>query len=977
MTEGSADPDVATASAFTKEPLRSKVAIEGPDVHVTFGQLGMDIAAMRDILLLEGITCVAIDLPFGVAQVVAMCGAIAAQAVYVPIDETQSVERNTWILQNGCVQAMLCHTDSPTIALIGLVDKVVAALPLHETVLVKGATQPSTTNELLQDPDGMYILFTSGSTGVPKGVVGSRRATKNRLQWMWEAYPFQPDEKVLRSTKLTFVDAIWEILGTLWRGQTLVLLPHATSTPPLIADVAHTMAIIEAFQVTRLTVVPSVLQVLLSVLKTLPSSITTVLVSGETLTGELLGRAMQAAPTTRFINLYGSTEVSGDVTFATFSLATTTSEERELWQCYGVPIGKPIHQAKIKLVPQEGGDNASNQGELWVAGAPLALGYLNPADTRAKFVWDSSGNVWLRTGDVCCWRGNALFYCGRVDSQVKIGGIAIHLEAVEVWRSLAHVQQNVTAASRRAFTHSWQNVLPICLFTASHTRRALEQLFRTHVAVATRVIPIEFADFPYTSSGKICRRQLRDRLNEVNSSAASVPPQDVVDSILMARVESVLSKHVDLDALTLAELGGNSLVATMVQHDLRMQCGVELQLADIVQKTVGELRAMVPRKCRHNERQRPLSEQPSDVGDTTHKRLKRVKVVATRWDVYVAWSVEVKKCIDATPLVIATPRPMVVVGSHDHHVTCVDISPPHDILWQTELPDRIESSCVALDDRIYVGCYDGHLYCLRSMDGKVLWSFATADQVKCTPLVVASKRVVVCGSHDHHVYGLDVHSGVCVFKLPFQNGIYSTPAFANDMLFCASIGGDLRAYEWSSLQAAPGHDPPPPIWTRQFQAPVFAKLVATEGDVLVVACADSCVYGISSLTGATAWTARTTKPIFSTPCVVPQSSPPRIVFGSHDGILRCVDLTNGKVLASVNLDDAIFASPTMLSRGEHCGVCTTTGMFYVWDTTSPTWQSRVALGGHAFSSPVLHCDAVYVGTRANHLVCLRNRLDGK
>src|SRR5262249_35042670 len=103
-----------------------------------------------------------------------------------------------------------------------------------------------------------YVIFTSGSTGVPKGVAGTHRATMNRLQWMYAAYPFSADEVCCQKTALGFVDSIWEIFGPLLAGVPNVIIPE-----DFVIDPQLLLELLVREQVTRIVLVPTLLRVLL------------------------------------------------------------------------------------------------------------------------------------------------------------------------------------------------------------------------------------------------------------------------------------------------------------------------------------------------------------------------------------------------------------------------------------------------------------------------------------------------------------------------------------------------------------------------------------------------------------------------------------------------------------------------------------------------------------------------------------------
>ncbi|KAG9402547.1 hypothetical protein AC1031_007157 [Aphanomyces cochlioides] len=947
----------------------SRIAIETPLHHVSFRELAADMKCLQETLQQAGVAIVAVSLPFGTVQIAALCSAIVSRIAFVPIDETQSIERNEWMLQDAYAQGLICLKDSQ---LLDNIQKTKDNITIANLDVQGGACfvtwklAPSLP-PLLKDPDAMYVLYTSGSSGHPKGVVGSFRATSNRIKWMWHAFPFKAVDKVLRSTKLTFVDSLWEILGALWHGQTLVIVGPPTFTPPLIGDLDKVVAVIEAHGVTRMTVVPSLLQMLLQT--RVPSSIQFVLVSGEIFHVQLLRRAMRWAPQATFINLYGSTEVSGDVTFDAFSLSAVTSDQLGQMNKHGVPIGVPVDGASIKLVQVE---DMSPRQELWVSGAPLALGYLNrQGDNIAKFT-ELEGKRWFKTGDECFWRENKLYYRGRTDSQVKISGVSIHLDAVErifhTWLSkhfASSSHQWHVGAIGVSTTKQWLQLDTLVVYVGIHTasvvlgadetKQMLQFLFSSHAIVPTRVIVIDIHAFPMTSSGKRDRNALESMCS--GQSVSSVSP--VVDPVhhLVHEFLNVNQIEGDFEKNTLVDLGGNSLALTMILYAIRDRFKISLTLSDMYEKTIAQLRDLLPSKKR-------------SIGSSTMENTLQKKSRITgdiQYELQVEWTVSMQKCIDATPLAVQrATETWIVIGSHDHFVICVDAAPPSRTLWRTQLPDRIESSCARHDNNVYVGCYDGYIYCLHLMTGEIRWSFLTQDQVKCSPLVVPEKGVVVCGSHDHSVYALDLDSGCCIFRIPFEGSVFATPAvrLSLDFLFCASTAGELQAHEWSSLAQNNNNSK----WRIKLDVPVFSNLVVSE-DLLLVGCADGFLYGIS-FEGRIAWKASTSKPIFSSPCIVQSLKNPIVIFGSHDGLLRCADLKTGLILASINLGSAIFASPAIVkssASGILCAACTVQGVLYLWDTKDSTWQARLDLKADIFSSPVVHDNSLYIGTRSNQL----------
>ena len=222
--------------------------------------------------------------------------------------------------------------------------------------------------------DAAYVIYTSGSTGTPKGVIGLHRGAVNRLNWMWKTYPFKDSEVCCQKTYLSFVDSVWEIFGPLLQGVPTVIVPDdAVKDPHLLVES------LAANHVSRIVLVPSLLRVLLDSFGDLQKRLPELrlwVTSGEEIPLELAKRFREVMPQARLINLYGSSEVSADVTC--YEIGDDLQEQR-------VPIGRPIDNTWVYLLddclqPVPVGVH----GELYVGGAGLARGYLNREDLTAE-----------------------------------------------------------------------------------------------------------------------------------------------------------------------------------------------------------------------------------------------------------------------------------------------------------------------------------------------------------------------------------------------------------------------------------------------------------------------------------------------------------------------------------------------------------------------------------------------------------------
>ncbi len=527
---------------------------------------------------------VGIEIPVGIClrrspfAVVAILGILKAGGAYVPVDPDYPEARKQYIIEDsGCgvliTEKSLLNTLPSFKGRILLVDD------------ESRSQQDSSNPDIPITPDAlMYILYTSGSTGIPKGVCGIHRATVNRCIWMWNQCPFTENEVCCHKTTLNFVDSVWEIFGALLKGVKVVILPHSSSANP-----QETIAFLQEAKVTRIILVPSLLQALLNTCPDLGVALPDLkiwTVSGERLTRNLLEKFRASVPHGILLNLYGSTEVAGDLTWAEFA-GDIGNLERD------VPIGQPILNAEIHILDENLQPVAPGEvGELWAGGAVLARGYhKKPQETKARFIPNPfSGNgILFKTGDLVIKDNNGvLFYIGRVDNQVKIRGFRVELEEIEKVLAQFHpeisnvtviVQENEEALETKQLVAF---VVPSTVNVDAMKQYALSKL--PHYMVPVRLIAVD--ELPLTPNGKVDRQALSGMSGWMFRSIDSEQLPQTETEKLLANIwqQMFLVSPVSRDD-NFFHLGGDSLSVVCFLVQLKQEFRVDIPLSNFVNES--------------------------------------------------------------------------------------------------------------------------------------------------------------------------------------------------------------------------------------------------------------------------------------------------------------------------------------------------------------------------------------------------------
>jgi amino acid adenylation domain-containing protein len=413
-------------SAFTAAAAdhRDEVAFFDETQTLTFGELQRQATSLAARLAGRGVgrgDLVAVCLDRSPSFAAAVLGILLAGAAYVAFEPDDPAERVRLIVEDAKPAAIVCADELPWLG----------AQPARVPV-VAPAEEPEDKAEFAGAPDVpppdtvAFVVYTSGSQGEPKGVEISEAAVLNRLAWMWDTYPFAPDEVCCQRTPANFIDAGWELLGPLLQGVPSVVVPTST-----VRNVPAFVDRLAAAGVTRLWLVPSLLRAMLDAVPDLAGilpKLTFWVSSGEALPAELFERFRRGMPNATLYNLYGTSEV-WDATWWSPGAQVTGAT---------VPIGRPIHNAEVYVVDRRLRPVPTGvPGELLVGGAGVGGGYLNRAQlTAERFIPNplrpETEALVYRTGDRVRFLADGnVEYLGRSDRQVKVRGGRVELAEVE------------------------------------------------------------------------------------------------------------------------------------------------------------------------------------------------------------------------------------------------------------------------------------------------------------------------------------------------------------------------------------------------------------------------------------------------------------------------------------------------------------------------------------------------------------------
>ena len=920
----------------------------------------------------------------------------------------------------------------------------------------------SDNNDVVVPP--LYILFTSGSSGKPKGVKGSHHGLLNRIHWQYSKFPYELGEVAARRTPLTFVDSIVEILAPILAGVPLWTIKKEAISALGLSVIAERASKVG---VTRLTILPSQLSMAIKIDKNIGNKwqcLKYIVVSGEPCYPILLKEISLTFPNSYFINLYGSTEVSGDVSYAILQVPKDIDSARDDFIAIDndtfCPIGIPIINNELFVVNCVNDIdlrfehvNDGQVGELLISGPHLAWGYHNYDGNKFidfPFGNDSPVSRVFRTGDLVSKTKGVYTWIGRKDYQVKIRGIRIEIEEVErlistiinsfvgiavvaiPMKSLGNNDNSDANGDDKRLVSFVESkiVAEKYLPTTSHDLQRLFTRCLPSAFVPTLVLIID--QLPMTTSGKVDRTKLIEFLNELfTKNAQTIPSSPKTDlskedeeseSIKKALIELYkpilpsLSLKVATDSNIYMEnffsLGGDSMTAVEVLWKIKKKWNLTVPF-DLLNQSV-ELQALaILRLIEEGNAISIINETKKGVkrsfdwddsylrNSQSHETDSTVKIVhhAMASDDFLiddseqkkvfnlkeSWHYQMSKCVDCSPLLVqSSSMAKLYIGDHSGQLIALDAM-TGSTLWTINVEMHIENAIVInpKGNTLYVTAFAGNdvdgfqskiqrglgiLMAVNAQDGNVIWSAYTEGEIKQSAVTDQKGKYIFVGTYDKSLYRFK-SDGSLVDKINCDGSIYSKVSLSKDesKIFVATTQGKLICI---SIEKAMKID-----WMVDVDAPVFASIVLSQSDLVLCAAVDGVLRAFNS-NSQLVWTAYATRPIFSTPVIAEELN--LVLFGSHDGYLRTVSLTNGDVLLEIDMGSVIYASPYFNTKSSLAIIATTSGDINIVDIrpkddndTNNNIVTKFRCSGEIYSSPIIFNDTIIVGCRDDRVYCIR------
>ena len=410
----------------TASRLPEKVSFRDEKTALTFGQLALQARAAGSVLLNEGIAKepVAVYMSKTPQQIAAFMAALEAGCFYVPIDDEMPQMRIRLIFENLKPRAVICDESTKANA-----EELAGDASIYVWNEIKDAAEDteklSAVRASMIDTDPCYIMYTSGSTGIPKGVAVCHRSLIDYIESFCDVMKFDEETVFGSQTPFYFDASLKDIYPTIKLGCETVIVPHTLFMFPI-----KLVEFLNEYKINTLCWVVSALTMISAfgaLDEVLPKFLKIVGFGGEVFPIKQYRKWKKALPDVRYINLYGPTETTG--------VSMYYEVDRDFEDDDVIPLGKAFENVDIFLLDEN--NKLADEGEICMRGTCVTLGYYqDPERTSQAFVQnplnDRYPEIIYRTGDIARRNDRGeLVFVSRKDFQIKHMGHRVELGEIE------------------------------------------------------------------------------------------------------------------------------------------------------------------------------------------------------------------------------------------------------------------------------------------------------------------------------------------------------------------------------------------------------------------------------------------------------------------------------------------------------------------------------------------------------------------
>jgi amino acid adenylation domain-containing protein len=566
-----------------------KVALISNDKNITYEELNKRSNKIANFLRKKGIvknTFVGIVSERSIEMVVGIFGILKAGGVYVPLSTDLPKERVQYILEDCDARILLARNNHN---LTEVLDGEI--IPLEEEYFER--EEDNNLQIQTGGRDLMYAMYTSGTTGQPKGVMVTHENVLNTLFSLQYNYPFEKDDVFLMKSTYTFDMSIPELFTWFIKGGSMCILGEGKEKEP-----AEIIKAIKENGVTHLNFSPSMLEALINFLnddqlKTL-NNVRYIFVGGEIFSKSLAKKCLKLIGNVEVFNMYGPTETT---VYATHNKITSTENE--------ITIGRPINNTSIYILDSEKRLRPIGiPGDIYISGPGVSRGYINRQELTAdKFVFDtiSHTGIMYKSGDVGRYLSSGeIDFHGRLDDQVKIRGYRVEIGEIENVLLKHKCIKNAKIVVRE--NNVFGKYLCAYLIKENHDESISDSEIRNFLnnylpsyMLPSHIIFIE--EFPVNTNGKIDKKALPLPVKTIENKVQT-PTEE--------KLKRIVSKCLGLTVLdpneNIFEQGVHSLMSIQLTYEINKAFNTSLQVSDIYSSpTITSLANLIVIKTDNSE----------------------------------------------------------------------------------------------------------------------------------------------------------------------------------------------------------------------------------------------------------------------------------------------------------------------------------------------------------------------------------------